>query len=151
MDQSLDNKAIVVVGIVVAACLCCCGLTFIYSRVSYKVAQADLERTAQRIGVEPTLDGIAGYINKSIEPGMSRDQVEEILSDIAPIEVKRGEPMDFDSGWGVGVTCDQITLKIGGPLFGEKWPMKAFYDNQGKLVVFQSASEGVPRIDIVAP
>lgn len=151
MNQSLGNKVIVVAGIVVAACLCCCGLTLVYSRVSHKMAQADLKRTAQRIGVEPTLDGIAGYINESIEPGMSRNEVEEILSNIAPIEIKRGEPMNFDSGWGVGETCDQITLKIGGSLPGGKWPMKAFYDSQGKLVVFQSASDDVPGIDIVAP
>ena len=39
---------------------------------------------ARRVGVAPTLDGLAGYITKSVKPEMSREQVEQALSAIAP-------------------------------------------------------------------
>jgi hypothetical protein len=107
----------------------------------------EFERAAQRVSAEPTLKGIEGYIKDSVEPGISEDKVEEVLSTIAPIEVKHGEPLDYNPGWGAKGTCNHITLKLS-PLPGYGWPMIACYDTRGKLVSLKSDGGDWSTIDI---
>jgi hypothetical protein len=78
---------------------------------------------------------------------MSKTEVEEILGAIAPVKVKRGEPLDYNPGWGVGGTCDHITLRLS-PLPGYGWPMIACYDIHGELVSLKSDGGDWPTIDI---
>jgi hypothetical protein len=106
-----------------------------------------LEQAALRVGVEPTLKGIEGYIKDSVEPGISAGKVEETLRTIAPIEVKHGEPLDYNPGWGAGGTCDHITLRLS-PMPGYGWPMIACYDACGELVSLKSNGSDWPTIDI---
>jgi hypothetical protein len=143
MSKHTVRVLLVLVGSIIVACVACRGLMEIYNELGPR----RLARAAENIGVEPTLQGIEGYIKDSVEPGMSKDEVEEILETIAPVEVKHGEPLDYNPGWGAGGTCDHITLRFG-PMPGYGWPMIACYDIHGELVSLRSEGRDRPTIDI---
>ena len=104
---------------------------------------------ARRVGVAPTLDGLAGYITKSVKPEMSREQVEKALDAIAPLDVKRGSLEDAGADWGPAA-CDRISLKLH-PRGWQVWPMIACYDAEGKLVLLKSADPDYPPLGITVP
>jgi len=140
-------KTMPLVGIVLW--LCVLGLTScVVTQTASRAEQARIEQAAHKVGVEPTIDGLAGYIVKSIDPGMSRDQVEQVLGVIAPFEVIRGKPRDTGRKWGP-TTCDEISLELG-PLPNQRWRIFACYDNNGKLVSLKSADSDFPPLSIFA-
>ena len=153
---TLNNKRIgrlllIVTGFVTISCCACFGLLRAYVLIEMEAHQANIEQTAKRLGVEPTMWGIERYIVESIKPGMTRKEVEEILSVIAPIEVERGELEEGTAEWGP-VACDNIILKLAAPLpVPGKWPMYACYDSQGGLVALHSSGDDLPPIAIYAP
>jgi len=104
---------------------------------------------ARRVGVEPTLAGLEGYIIKSVKPGMSREQVEQALSAIGPVEVKRGKLEDAGADWGPAA-CDKISLKLH-PRGWQVWRIVACYDVEGKLVLLTSADPDYPSLNIGVP
>jgi hypothetical protein len=114
------------------------------------IHQANLEQAAERLGVEPTIWGIEGYIKESIEPGMIREEVEEVLGTIAPIEVERGELVfaQHIAEW-EPMACDRIVLKLAAPSLPVpgRWPVYACYDSQGGLVGLRSAEDDMPPIN----
>lgn len=146
MHEPRARTVAVTVGIVVLACACCCGLWRTYN----ELGQMGVERAARRVGVEPTLDGIATYIRASIEVGMSREEVEEALSAVAPLKVIRGT-LDGGSsaGWGP-IACDHVWLEFT-PLPGHSSMISACYDNKGKLVKLDFVGSDVPSLEISAP
>lgn len=134
------------VGVLLLACMGCCGLMRTYSEVK----QFEFERAARRLGFEPTLDGITEYIKESVEIGMLRDEVEQILGDIAPLRIERGElNEESKAGWG-SIACDRIWLKLG-PLPGDSPKIYACYDKEGGLVKMNFAGSDAPPLDIYAP
>jgi hypothetical protein len=94
-----------------------------------------VEEAARKVGIEPTFDGITQYITGSIQLGMSRDQVEQSLSALAPYVVDRNaQQYDFGfEGERLPITCDNIWLKLE-PLL---W-FSACYDAEGHLTDFKS-------------
>ncbi len=111
--------------------------------------ETTIEQAARRVNVEPTMAGLAGYITKSVKPGMSREQVEQALSAMAPIEVKRGSLIDVGAAWG-SAACDDISLKLH-PMGLQVWLVYACYDTEGKLVNLKSADPDYPPLGIAAP
>jgi hypothetical protein len=112
-----------------------------------------LETAASRLGFHPSLDGLAEYINTSIRPGMSREEVEQILGEIGTIKVDRGEMDDSRHR-----ACDNVTLTIPdeipglGYVSGTTLEMIACYDTEGGLDrMYPRYSSGGPDIDVSAP
>lgn len=70
-----------------------------------------LENAASRLGFQPTLDGLAEHINATIKPGMSREEVEQILGAIGTVRVKHDKIDEIDIERGIAAR-DYITLKI---------------------------------------
>jgi hypothetical protein len=48
-----------------------------------------LETAASRLEFQPTLDGLAEYVNTTIKPGMSKEKVEQILEKIGTIQTDK--------------------------------------------------------------
>ena len=76
--------------------------------------------------------------------------MEQILSDIAPPRVERGEIEDIKSGWGP-TACDHIWLDLGSILIPGWVPIIACYDEMGGLVKLDFAEPDAPSLDIYAP
>jgi hypothetical protein len=104
---------------------------------------------ARRVGVAPTLDGLAGYITKSVKPEMPREQVEKALIAIAPLDVERGSLEDAGADWGPAA-CDKISIKLH-PQGWQVWRIVACYDVEGKLVLLTSADPDYPSLNITVP
>jgi hypothetical protein len=123
-----------------------CGLY----QVQDKSAQVELERAATRIGVEPSYSAIGEYIVAHIVVGMSHDQVEQVLDEIAPLEIVHGPLEDKGLKWGPTV-CDLISMKLGPqPLYA--WRISACYNNKDELVILKSLDpDSFPPLDIYAP
>ena len=144
--NNLGKGTLVVVGALFLSFVCCCG-----SIQTYKIiGQYGLERAAYRVGVDPSYEGLADYIVKSVEPGMTRDDVEEILGAIAPLRIMQGE-LDEDgfSSWGA-IACDEIWIDIT-PFPQHGWPITACYNDKGQLVKMHSVGSDLPPLDIYAP
>lgn len=124
-------------------------LTCMFSSLAGCNQETTIEQAARRVGVDPTLAGLEGYIVKSVKPGMSRQQVEQALSAMAPIDVKRGPLENIDGGWGP-TACDDISLKLH-PWGLQVWLIYACYDTEGKLVLLTSADPDYPSLNIGAP
>lgn len=113
-----------------------------------------LETAASRLEFDPSLNGLAEYINTSIKPGMSQEEVEQILGKIGPIKVDRGEMDDSEHR-----ACDNTTLTIPdeipglGYVSGTTLEMTACYDTKGGLNRLYSdySPAGDPRIYVSAP
>lgn len=149
MNKAIKVLLIVGGGLLVLACIGCYGLVRTYqARQEAKVME--FEDTARRLGFEPTFDGVAEYIKRSIEIGMSRSEAEQILGGIAPLRVERGELEDISSGWGP-TACDQIWLDLSATLTGGPVPIIACYDEAGGLVKMDFAEPDAPPLDIYAP
>lgn len=89
-------------------CAAACGATFAYD----KIRRANLETTAQRLGIPPTIDAVADYIEGTITIGMTREEVEGILSGIAPeAEVRHGTLREIPGTGRTGYT-DYIVLQF---------------------------------------
>jgi hypothetical protein len=111
--------------------------------------ETTVEQAARRVHVEPTMTGLAGYITQSVKPGMSREQVEQALNAMAPIEVKRGSLTDVGAEFDPSA-CDDISLMLH-PLGLQVWLIYACYDSAGKLVHLKSADPDYPPLDLVTP
>ena len=73
-------RAALHVGLVLILCTAACGAASVYERAR----RAHLASAAQRLGFFPSLSGAADYIEGTVEIGMTREQVEVILRDVAP-------------------------------------------------------------------
>jgi hypothetical protein len=149
--MSKTTKALlVIVGVLsLLACIGCYGLAQTY-RARQEAKQIEFESAARRLGFEPTFNGVAEYIKRSVEIEMTRSEVEQILSDIAPLRVERGEIEDIKSGWGP-TACDHIWLDLGSILIPGRVPIIACYDEMGGLVKLNFAGSDAPSLDIYAP
>jgi hypothetical protein len=144
------KRALVGAVAVLLTCLLSCLAYGIVMRAVNQIWLVGVEHAAQRVGAAPTLNGIAEYIVVSVRVGMSREQVEQILRVIAPIEVVRGTPDKvIDPGWGPAI-CDELWLKLT-PLPGHEWRMFACYNQAGELVLLKSADPDFPPLGISAP
>ena len=126
-----------------ASSLCCIGV-----RAQSAMWDSGIERAASKVNTKPTLNGLAEYIASEIQAGMPRHKVEQVLQEIAPIEVTLLKPLkDVGSGYGP-TSCDEIRLKITS-LPGHIWKIIACYNTQDKLVILHSNdSESFPSLDI---
>jgi len=118
-------RLIRVVGI--AFVLLCALALLLLNGVSYD--DLALKETAQRIGVTPTHSNILQYVNESIHNGMSREEVETLLSRIAPIEIPHRGNLVTDGGI-EPYACDVLTLKAS-PFYGN-FRFRACYYGEGK-------------------
>ncbi len=74
-------------------------------------AEPGLEATASRLEFEPSFKGLAEYINKTVKPEMTREEVAHILENIGPLTVRRGKLEQVDVGWGP-TACDHLVLCV---------------------------------------
>ena len=107
MSTRLQKTLVFAVAVAMLCTIAYFVVALVRDRDSVPLAEA-----ASRVGVKPTYADIVQYINRTIQKGMSRVEVETTLQRIAPIEVKRGELLDTPA-LGGSTTCDYITLKIG--------------------------------------
>lgn len=149
MSKTTKALLVIVGGLLLLACIGCYGLVQTY-RARQEAKQIEFESAARRLGFEPTFNGVAEYIKRSVEIEMTRSEVEQILSDIAPLRVERGEIEDIKSGWGP-TACDHIWLDLGSILIPGRVPIIACYDEMGGLVKLDFAGSDVPPLDIYAP
>lgn len=103
-------RKILIYGMISVVLCAIAGCVAIIARERDSIPFTDV---AKRIGVKATYADIVQFINGAVRNGMSRTEVESILQNIAPIEIKRGELMDRPARGGP-IVCDYITLKIGG-------------------------------------
>ena len=139
------NTKILIVGCFLMCCLASC----FWMSAASRNQETTIDVAARRVGVEPTWEGLEGYIVRSVTPGMSREQVEQALSAMAPLEVKHGKLKNIDwSRWGP-IACDDISLKLH-PWGLQMWLIVACYDTQDQLVDLRSADPEYPQINIYA-
>jgi hypothetical protein len=149
MSKTIKALLVIVGGLLLLACIGCFSLVQTH-RANQKTRQIEFENAAQRLGFEPTFNGVVEYIKRSVETEMTRSEVEQILSDIAPLRVERGEIEDIKSGWGP-TACDHIWLDLSSILTGGPVPIIACYDEMGRLVKMDFAEPDAPPLDIYAP
>jgi len=150
MNRTVKALLLVGGGLLLLVCMACYGVVRTYqARREAKVIE--FKNAARRLGFEPNFDGVVGYIKHSIEIGMTRDEVEQILREVAPLRVERGE-LDEDSraGWGP-IACDQIWLDLSATLTGGPVLIFACYDEMGGLVKMNFAEADLPSLGISAP
>ena len=126
------NKVVFSSLVLIFLCLVSClGCMFIGPLIPFPPSA--LEVAAARLGFEPSSVGLAEYINTSIEPGMTGEEVEQILRDIGEVEtLHRGETRD--SIWGPE-RCDVLLLEIPGEM---PISLGACYDVEGFLISMSS-------------
>ena len=107
------SKLIVIAGIVLALL---CILAMLWSSIASYFDEAALKQVAQRIGVTPTYLNVVKYVNNSVQLRMSREEVEALLSQIAPIEIPHRGKLIANGGIEPYV-CDELLLKVG-PFYG---------------------------------
>lgn len=150
MNRTARILLVVGGGLLLLACIGCYGLVRTYqARQEAKVVE--FENAASRLGFEPTFNGVVEYIKRSVKIGMTRSETEQILGDVAPLRVERGE-LDEDStaGWGP-MACDQIWLDLSATLTGGPVLIFACYDEMGGLVKMNFAEADLPSLEISAP
>lgn len=137
---------LIVAGVLLLACMGCCGLLVTHNAAK----RAEFLQAARELGFEPSIGGVADYIRESVEPGMPRGEVEEILGSIAPLRVKRGELDEKrKAGWGP-MACDDLWIELGPLPLGAR-PMIACHDEQGGLVRLDFTDPDAPPLRIYAP
>jgi len=145
--SSATKSVLLVLGFLMLVFLGCCGSI----QARSEMRRLEFEQTADSLGFEPTVNGVAEYMGQSIEIGMTRDEVELILSDIAPLSVEQGDlNADSRAGWGP-IACDRIWLDLGAVVTGGPVPLVACYDAQGGLVAMDFAEPDMTPLDISAP
>jgi len=149
MNKTAQMVLVVLVGLLLLAGAGCYGLVRVH-QARQEARMVEFEDRARRLGFEPTFDGVAGYIKQSIKTGMTRNEVEHVLRDIAPLRVERGELEDVSSGWGP-TACDEIQIDLSAVLTGGPVPIIACYDKEGRLVKMDFAEPDAPPLDIYAP
>ncbi len=84
MKSRQGTRMLLIIG---ALFLLCIG--YISVRVIFNAyiehSKTELESAAEKLGVDASLEGILGYVEKAIKPGMSREEVLEILREVAPV------------------------------------------------------------------
>jgi hypothetical protein len=143
------RSALFGVSLLLLVCLVCCLAVGLGMRIYQMQWIIGVEKAARRVGVEPTLNGLAEYIKESIHPGMSREETQQVLSHLGKLQVLYGSLEDVGSGYGL-IACDEIKLKLS-PLPGHYWRIFACYDSNDKLVRMSSADPDDPLLGISAP
>jgi hypothetical protein len=114
----------------------------------------------RRLGFEPTMGGLADYISAELEPGMSRDEVESVLSSIGSVVVEQRNALTMPAQAGL-LSCDNLSLPLTGqttdgkPILMPAMPLAACYDGQGGLDYFRyrpgSWESDYPHFNINVP
>lgn len=150
MTHMVQTKnALLSVGLLLLMCLFICLAVGLGMRTYQMQWIIGVERAARKVGVEPTMNGLAEYVQESVHPGMSREETEQALNRLGELTVLYGSLKDVGSGWGP-VACDEIRLKLG-PLPGHYWRIFACYDSGDELVHMKSADPDDPSLNISAP
>lgn len=150
MSKTFKVLLVIVGGLVLLVCIGGYGLVQTY-RVRQEAKLIEFENAARRLGVEPSFDGVVEYIKKSVKIGMSRGEVEQILGNVTPLRVERGElNEDSRAGWGP-IACDRIWLDLSVILTGGPVPIIACYDEIGGLVKMNFTEADLPSLGIFAP
>jgi len=134
----METKRTISMGIGVVFFLCAFMVILALSCTSVRIAS--FESNAQRLGIEPTMYGVAQQIEETIEIGMTRDEVEQRLKAIAPIvDIKRG-PLELVPGVEEMTYIDSISIRFtplpGVPSYALH--LLAYYDSEGKLTFLGS-------------
>lgn len=121
INKNLILKIIVLVPFVLITLFC---ITFSILPAIDRAISIPL--VANKVKVEPSLNAIKSYIKDNLKPGMSRDDVAQVLDKLGPYTVHTGE---YDKYFG-GVV-DDIVIKIG--IHPLNWfSIRARYDNFSK-------------------
>jgi len=144
--------------VILLICLAGCFVRGIAGAIidSYRIS--GLESVASRLGFHPSIKGLAEYINATIEPGMTREEVEQALGKIGTLRVRPGEENESGSQYRPTV-CDELVLKIPdeipglGKVPGTTFPrLVACYDARGGLVKMEPLHvSDAPPVSIYAP
>lgn len=146
MIDTRKKVALFAIGILLLTCCCCWVVPRTYTNLRIR----GVKQAASRIGVEPTTGALAEYIRGAIEIGMSRPEVEQALSTIAPVKtVSRGSLSNLGSINGP-TACDKLWLMLT-TIPGHEWRIRACYDEQGRLVYMESDESDGPALNIWAP
>ena len=143
MKTNLKSTIVGIAVLMLVSLSCCIGV-----RAPREIWDNGIEHAADKVGAEPTMNGLAEYIISEIQTGMSRYEVEQVLQMIAPIEVTLLDSLqDVGSGYGL-TSCDEIKLKLTS-FPGHIWRIKACYDARDELVMLDSADrDSFPALDI---
>jgi len=120
--------------LVFGACVTCiflCVLTSLWANISSYYNEVALKELAQRLDVAPTFTDVARYVDRIIEDGMSREEVEVTLSQIAPLEVTHRGKLTTRGGLEPYV-CDDLLLQVGP--FNANLSFSACYYGEGKAL-----------------
>jgi hypothetical protein len=123
----------------------CLVTGLVYGLVDSLAPSESVEAAASRLGFEPSFNGLADYINKSIKPGMTREEVERVLRNIGPLTAHRGRLEQIDSGWGP-TACDDLVLHMSWTI-----PLSTCYDTEDRLVLMQGTGSDALPVIVYAP
>lgn len=128
MKHRLPKRLLLIVGLVLVICVS----TSIWLHVASYYDSIGVAEAAERIGVSPTLKSIQKYIEDSLHNGMSKQQLEEKLQQVAPITVTQ-RMLETTASHGIGPhSCDSILIKIG-PFYAQ-FRVSACYDQSARLI-----------------
>jgi hypothetical protein len=115
-----------------------CVFAILWSRITSYYDRVALEQAAQRIGVTPTYTDVARYVKESVRPGMSREEVEAVMRQVAPVEVLKRGKLTSSAALGPNA-CDELLLKVG-PFSGNLEFSACYYGEGEALFNFEYKS-----------
>lgn len=130
MQSQRGTRALLIVGVLLILYAGYLGVRAIFN-VYVERSKTELELAAEKLGVDASLEGIMGYVEKTIQPGMTREEVMQILQDVAPIlNVDHLAPARFGN-------ADNIIITFLQPNFPEHLSLLAEYDSDDKLIAIK--------------
>jgi hypothetical protein len=87
MTKTVQYKDVIfVLGLLCMVCLFGCLAFYVRWRIHQAQWIAGVEKAAERLGTEPTLDGLGEYEEESIHLGMSKEQTHQELSNVGELQ-----------------------------------------------------------------
>ncbi len=120
---------LIIIGLVLVICLS----TSVWLHIASYYDSIGIAEAAARVGVSPTFASIQKYIEDSLHNGMSKQELEGKLQQVAPIIVTKRGKLETTVPHGIGPhSCDMILLKIG-PFYAQ-FRISACYDQHAELI-----------------